>query len=804
MDRLTHDLRIALRGFARSPSFVITSIAILAIGIGMAVAMLTVLDAVLRRPLPVQDERRIVELYTYRGDPKADHYLLRADLKRVAAASRTMRDVAGVVHWGAPEAPLLDGDRPIVVHRTLVTGNFFDVLGARPLHGRLLRSGDEAPGAPPVLVISYRVWQREFGGDPGIVGRRLVSPYGGERYEIVGVASPGLDYPTGVDVWMPAWQPSDQLSVIAVARLTPGSSMRAARDEFLAAMTRLFPERKFDGVHARGFTEAVVGDVRPVLVALTGAVSLLLLIACVNVGNLLLLRATGRARELAVRRALAATSWDVARQLLVESALLGVAGGVIGLVAARALVALLLRYAPSQLPRTDVIAISGAPALAAAGITLIAVLLCGTLPALAGARGRLASPLRFDTRAGTEGRARRRIRQVLVAAQIALALVMLAGAGLLGRSLARLQKLPLGYDPEHLSLLTISFPPSDVNGADGQFDQQRMYAVGDRLLERWRAVPGVTAVTPTLVPPYMGANIFVGRVDLAGQTPEETKANPFVPVEVGGTDYFRAFGIPIRRGRAFTHADGSNAPEVAIVSESIARRLWPNEDPVGQRIRFWNVDSTAWRTVVGVVGDLHWRSLREPTPSIFIPWCQAYWQGSFAIRTSGALSAVLPALRRATTDVNPAFTLWDAKPLDDLLAVPLARPRLAALLFGAFAVVSLLLAAIGLYGVMASMVRAGTREIGVRAALGASPERLRRSVLAQALGVSGAGAAVGLVVALASARLLASLLFEVRPTDPATIAGAAVVLLTVAMVAAYFPARRATRIDPVEALRSDQ
>jgi predicted permease len=803
MDRFRQDLRIALRGLLRTPSFTCTAVVILAVGIGMAVAMFSVFDAVLVRNLPVRDQDRVVELYTYRGDPNADFWLLREDLRKVAATSRTMRDIAGVAHWGAPGAPLVDGDRPLVINRTTVTGNFFDVLGARPALGRLLTPTDEAVGAAPVLVISYGAWRRYFGGDSSVVGRRLLEPYGRTSYEIVGVAPPGLDYPVGVGVWMPAWQPSDKLSVIALGRLAPGATARAAQSEFLGTMTRLDPDRRYEGVHVETFTHAVVGDVRPVLVMLAAAVGLLLLIACVNVGNLFLLRAAGRARELSIRRALGATYTDIVRQLVVESTLLGLAGGVFGLLSAAALIKILLVYAPPQLPRTDVIGAAGAPVTIAIGVTLTAILVFGVLPALAGSRGQLASSLRFDSRAGIQTRARRKTRYVLVASQLALALVMLVGAGLLGRSLERLQSVPLGYNPDHLSLVAVSFPPSEYSDSTGKFVQSKVYALGDRLIPAWRAVPGVTAVTPILVPPFLGANIFLGRLDTEGQTPEEMKSNPVIPVEAGGPEYFSAFAIPIRRGRAFTDGDDEKAPMVAIVSEAVARRVWPNDDPIGKRIHYWGPDSTTWRTVVGVAGDIHWRSLRESTPTVYVPWRQSYWQGSFAIRTSGDLSTVLPALRRATRDVNPVLTLWEAKPMDVVLAGPLAQPRLSALLLTGFALVSMLLAAIGVYGVMASAVRGSTRELGVRAALGASPERLRREVLGQALAVAGTGAGAGLIIAVVTAPLSSALLFGVSPTDPVSLLGAAALLLFVALTAAYIPAHWATKVAPIEALRAD-
>jgi putative ABC transport system permease protein len=395
------------------------------------------------------------------------------------------------------------------------------------------------------------------------------------------------------------------------------------------------------------------------------------------------------------------------------------------------------------------------------------------------------------------------VRHALVASQVALALVMLAGAGLLGRSLERLQGVDLGYNAEKLSVLSVSFPPSEYNDSAGKFDQSRLYALGERLATAWRNVPGVTVVSPTLIPPFHGSAVFISRLDLEGQTPDEKKSNPFIPVETGGPDYFRAFGIPLRAGRGFTGADDERGAMVAVVSESIARRLWPNENPIGKRIYYWGPDSTTPRTVVGVAGDIHYRSLRESTPSIYLPWRQAYFQGVFVVRTSAELASVLPALRRATHDVSPVVTLWQADPMDELLGAPLAQPRLSAALLGAFALVSALLAAIGLYGVMASVVRASTRELGVRAALGASPERLRLGVLRQALAVVGLGTAAGLLGALAVSRLMASLLFEVSPADPVSLLGAAALLMVVALIAAYGPARSATRVDPVTALRAD-
>ncbi len=662
-------------------------------------------------------------------------------------------------------------------------------------------------GAAPALVISYQNWQRWFGGDPKIVGHRIYEPYSQLTYTIVGVAPAGLDFPNGAGYWLP-WPSPDTgttgFSTIAIARLAPHATPSSAASEFVSIIKRTplagwrTAENGITGAKVVPFTQAMLGDARPALIALTAAVVLLLVIACVNVGGLLLLRAATRARELAIRRALGATYADVTRQLLLESAVLAAGGGVLGLLCAVTLIRLLVAVAPSRLPRLDVIQLSGAPVFMAIGATILAVLLFGVVPSLLAARTDVASTLRLDARSGRDSAARRRFRHVLVAAQTTLALVMLAGGALLARSLARLESIDLGYNADHLTHLATSWPSKKYDSV------YKYYPVGEDILRRWRAIPGVVALTPELIPPLVGENVFLARVDKEGQPPNQHASNPFFPELSGDKDYFRTFGSPILRGRAFTDADRENAPLVAIVSEMAAKRLWPGEDPIGKRIHYLSQDSTAWRTVVGVVGDARIRALRTTAPLIYVPWRQMdFWQFSFAMRTRGDISGVLPAMRQAVAAVDPQMKLWYVHPMDDLLDAPLAQPRMSALLMSVFAVAALLLAAIGLYGLMASIVRERTREIGIRMALGAAPERLRRDVLIQALTVSGAGALVGLVAAFGTSRVLSAILFEVSPSDPIALAAACGVLLVVVLLAAYGPARRATQIDPANALRAD-
>jgi predicted permease len=798
-------IRIALRGLRRTPAFTAAALAILGLGIGTAAAVFTVFQAVVYRRIPVADPDRVAQIFPYR-DPGVEFGLVKSDLKVLKQQSHTMRNVGGYAHWGSSQGPLVDGDRTLTLGRVVVSGSFFDVLGARPAAGRLLKPEDDVVGAAPALVISYQNWQRWFGGDPKVVGHHLYEPYSQLTYTIVGVAPAGLDYPSGAGYWLPWPSPDTSLgfSAIAIARIAPGASRSAAAAEFASIVKRTpipgWGTRKdvINGATVVPFTQAMLGDARPALIALTAAVVLLLVIACVNVGGLLLLRAGSRARELAIRRALGATYADVTRQLLLESALLAAGGGFLGLLWAATLIRLLIVLAPSRLPRLDVIQLSGTAALAAIGVTILAVLLFGVVPSLLAARTDVASTLRLDARSGQDSATRRRFRYVLVAAQTTLALVMLAGGALLARSLARLESIDLGYTPEHLTHLATSWPTKKYDSVS------KYYPLGEDILRRWRAIPGVVALTPELIPPLVGENVFIARVDKEGQPPSEYASNPFFPELSGDKDYFRTMGAPIVRGRAFADADREDAPLVAVVSEMAAKRLWPNENPIGKRIHYLSQDSTAWRTVIGVVGDAHIRALRTAAPIIYVPWRQMdFWQFSFAVRTRGDMSAVLSAMRTQLAAVDPQMKLWYVHPMDELLDAPLSQPRMNALLMSVFAVAALLLAAIGLYGLMASVVRERTRELGIRMALGAEPERLRRDVLIHALIVSGAGAAIGLVAAFGTSRLLSSILFEVSPADPVALAAACGVLLVVVLIAAYAPARRATKIDPANALRAD-
>ena len=809
MSAVSRELRVAGRSVRRAPGFFATAVLILGLGVGMSAAMFSLFRTVLVRRLPVVDQDRIVVMWTYATDPNTEVSLGTKELSVVRQESRTMREIAAIAHWPATSSPFQYGETSIELNRGMVTGNFFDVLGARPALGRLLRpSDDEAPGMAPggtrSLVLSYRAWREKFGGDSAVIGRHLVEPLVRTDYRIIGVAPAGLAYPAGVDYWVPMWSGwQGTVSSFAVARLAPGATVAAARDEYAAIERRLARKLQLRGAHAATFAETVLGNVRPVLGLLTAAVALLLLIACLNVGNLLLLRASTRARELAVRRALGAGFGHLFRQLLVEALAIAVAGGVLGLLVAVAALRLLVAYAPANVPRLDQVRLAGAPVGVAAGVSALAVLLFGVVPALVIARGQLAAPLRFDARIGSETSRRRLTRQVLVASQMALAMVLLGGAGLLARSLERLESQDTGFTSDHLSVFWYSWNARKDSGV------ANMVALGDRVARQVRAIPGVTAATQMVAPPMLGNGVWQIRYGVEGQSDADVATNPLFPTDMIGPEFFKTFGVRLVRGRAFTERDDASSAFVAIVSESVARRLWPDRDPIGQRIRVPGASSEAiiggeaWRTVVGVAHDTHLRTLREASPMVFFPSLQGYWQGSIAIRSTTDLPALLPALRAAGGEVDPDVALWSPQTMDEILAEPLAQPRLGALLASSFGFAALVLAGIGLFGVMAALVRDRTREFGIRMALGAPAGHVRMAVLRQAGLVAGSGAIVGLVTALATSRLVAAVLFGVSPTDPVALGGACLVLLCVAGAAAYLPARRATSIDPVRTLRAD-
>ena len=803
MGSLLQYVRVGARSLRRSPGFSLTAILTLALGIGLATAVFAVADALLLRRLPVVDQGRLVVLAGESPDGRiSDWPLALDDAREFTRGSRALARVAFVAREGATPLAVRDGDRISRLNRALVSGDFFTVLGARPVLGRALQPEDDAPGAAPVLVLSHRAWQDRYGGAADVLGRRVVLHQDGRTYTIVGVMPPGLGYPRGVDAWGPvlADRREGGVPLLIVGRLTSSGTAAAARAELTAFYRRdgapAF-QRDLRGV-ARPLPALVLGDTRPAVLAFAAASALLLLITCVNVATLLLVRGLARVREVAVRTALGAARRSVIAQLLTENALLALVGGAFGAAVAAVAVRGFVAAAPAGTPRLDEIHVNATVLAGAVGITAVAMLLFGLAPAVLASRGDAREVLRSGMRQSASSRSRR-AAEGLVAAQVALATLVLSAAALVGGSLRNLEHVELAFTPSHLLVVELALRSDEYDSAPKQI------ALLERLVPALQATPGVRAVSPVVAVPFSGAQGWDSRPAREGQPAEEAAANPVLNMELVSPSYFTTFELPVLRGRAFTDADRNGAPRVVILSESAARYYWPGRDPVGERVTMGR-SAASTLTVVGVVPDTRYRDLREARPTIYFPLAQSFFPfapTTLAIRTSRPPSQVVPALRRVLAETAPGVALASAAPFDTFLDGPLAQPRLNAMLLGVFAGAAVVLAAVGLFAVMATMVRQRTRELGIRMALGATAGEIGRLVLRRGMALAAAGMTLGLLCAVAANRALAGLLFGISPTDAPTLAGVALGLLVVAALASFVPARTSSRIEPAVTLRAE-
>jgi predicted permease len=811
LDDISRDVRQALRALRRSVGFTLTAVLTLGVGIGAATAMFSVLDGVLLRSLPVQREDEVVVLRTSSAARSTEHLpVLHRDVVAFGELTRTLQALAGVSYYGAGEQVLLDRGAPLVARATWVTGDFFTVLGVVPVLGRTLLPDDDVPGVAGALVISHGMWQRQFGGDPAVIGRALQRD--GRDYTIVGVVPRGFAYPQGADVWLPALHgypatleadasPASIIVFDVVGRLTSGAGVDAAEREYGAFLRATDAERS---AAVRGLepvvvplTAVIAGDAGTRVWTAGAAALLLLMIVCGNVANLLLVRSAAQSRDLAIRRALGARHGRLVRQLLTESAVLAAVGGAVGVGLAYVAVDVLGAVAPADLPRRELITIDGRVLLFAVAITAATALLVGLLPALQSTRP-AATPLRGSA-GGAESRAARTTRQALVVAQVALAVLVAAGAGLVVRSFIALQQVEMGFTTERLLVVAMTLPSSVAP------ERPARIALQEAIVERVRALPGVAAAATLPARPFSGRRGWDAMYTAEGQSNEKQASNPWVNFEVVGTGYFTTLQMPVRRGRAFTAADNEDATRVAIISGGVARHSWPGEDPIGRRIKLGAPDGPAeWHTVVGVVDDTRYRELAHARPSLYLPIRQ--FGGpvpmTLAVRSRESSATLLPTLRAALAQVHPELILVSGARLRELMAEPLARPRFSALLLGTFGAAILLLAALGIYGVITTIVRQRTREIGVRVALGAHAGQIAAMVVRQGLALVALGTAAGLVAAFAATRLLRSLLFDVSPTDPGTLVAVVGLLFAIGVAASWPPARRAARVDPVTTLRA--
>jgi putative ABC transport system permease protein len=704
-----------------------------------------------------------------------------------------------------------------------VTSDVLAMTGITPLLGRSFRAEDDAPTGDRPVIVSWGFWQRRFAGSRDVLGKSLLVD--GSSYTIVGVMPRGFDFPmfwaTGVQMWTPLTlgeraSSRRSQSLRLFARLRPGATVAAAQSQMSSIAANL--EKAFPGtnpaVMVAPLDTMVVGDVRTALLVLLGAVAFVLLIACANVAHMLLARASARHREMSVRLALGASRTRLLRQLLTESVVLSLVGGALGIGLAKAGLRTLVALAGSSLPRAETIGLDPAVLAFTTVVSLLTGLAFGLLPALRVSRSEMAEALRDGARGSTEGAGRSRVRSILVASEIALALVLLAGAGLAMRSFAALRAVDAGFDPHGVLSGIVS-----VYGT-AEAPPGRREAFYTSALERVRRLPGVESASLVNHLPIAG-DVWGLQFIIEGRPRPEPAQVPRATFRVVYPGYFRAMRLPILRGRDVAETDRAGAPRVVIVNDFFAKRYWPNEDAVGKRVSFNpGVDTAPWFTVVGVVkNDVRSDWTAPPEEEVFLPYSQErdYLESNgghvgymtLVVRaTCSALAAcnaasLAPALRDAVGSVNRSVPVTDIQTLDDVIAGANAGPRFTLVLLATFAVVALVLAAVGIYGVISYAVSRRTHEIGVRVALGASPATVVRLVIAQGMRVVAVGVVIGLAGSLVASRLMTKLVYGVSVTDPLTYAGVAALLAGVALVASYIPARRATRIDPLVAMRAD-
>ena len=809
VERLSHDFRSAFRGLWRAKGFTVAAVLTLALGIAGTTVMFTLIQGVLLRPLPVREQERLIVAWKIVPTSGSAAYPFGdREIEAVAEASQFLESAAGVTRNGVGRSVVTDDGVSSYANVGLVTGGFFDVLGVQPIVGRAFTRDDDKEGTENVIVISNGYWLRRYGGSPDVIGRDLVIE---ERpFRIVGVMPPDLDYPTGVEIWMTTKSvPTDgpfgdaaRREVNLMGRLRPGITVEQATSEIIALNQRLEAQAPADALRGlvpvvRSFVDVVVGDVRLTLIALFAAVGLVLLIASANVANLLLMRGEGRRGELAVRAALGAGGSRILSQVLAESLVLATAAGVCGFAVAWWSVPAIVRLVPDGLPRVEAIRVDGLVVLCSVAVVFMTGVASGLIPALLSLRLDLVSSLRSGGH-GITGTSANRGRRALVVVQVALAVTVLTAAALLIRSVLKLQSIDLGMAAERLVLLELYLPPAKFT------ERHRHAQLLDDAIEQLEAVPVISRATPVNIPPFLDRGWDVPRISAEGQSEVEAAANPSLNLESIHPSYFETLDIPIVRGRAFTPADREGSRLVAVVSENVAEQLWPDQDPIGKRLKFGPVASSdEWRTVVGIAAQSRYRTLTVARPTLYLPAAQFQMTATLLVlRTTASLELLTSIAVDRMRTIDPDVRLMRAAPFTELLDRPLARPRFNAFLLGIFALAALMLSTVGLYAVMAAYVRQRDREIALRLALGATAGGVRRFVLAETVRLASLGALIGVAAAAAAGRLLRGMLFEVDPLDPWATIGAALLLIAASALASYLPMRRATRIDAVAMLRA--
>ena len=803
------NLRHAWRALRRRPLLFAVAAGALALGIGASTAVFTIVDAVLLRPLPFAEPARLVLLW--QSIPERNAPFVEVSYPYFREIRSRSRTLAGLAAMPSVNSGFTLGGRELVrVDGRIVTGNFFDVLGAHAALGRTFVEAEDRGGVPRVVVVSHGLWQRQFGGDPRLVGRTL--ELDGTPMTVIGVMPREFRYPAGVDLWTPLVpvipEIVDKANVgwaTLIGRVAPGATLDAARAEIdgLTAdgLRREAPNAPAVKTVLTPLAHEWFGPARLALLVLLGAVLLVLLLACANVSALLLARAATRQREIAVRLALGASRARLVRQLLAEAVLIAVAGGLAGTLMAVWGLHGLLSLVPAEIPRLEDAAIDPRVLTFALVLTAVSALASGLVPALLASRSTLTDVLAEGSRTAGPGAQQVRARAVLVATETAAALVLLAGAGLLTRTFENLRRVELGFDPRNV--LTFA-----VAGPHGKYEQpERRRQLYRAMIEKINAVPGVERSAAVFIRPLWGKAGLDWPIMVEGQSEAEAERNPALNLQIVTHEFFRTMRMPVRQGRTFDDRDTAGVTPVVVVSEALARRYWPGQDAVGKRIRTPMPSppyAQTWMTVVGVTAPARYRELQASRYDVYMSYLQSdEGLGHFVVRTTGDPVASTPAVRAAVRSVDAELILTDVTSMTALVDVALGGARFGMQILSGFALVALLMAALGIYGVVAFVVSRRTREVGIRMALGARAADVLGLVLRQGMAPVVAGLAAGLVLALYLGRLGSSLLFEVPPHDVGTLAAAAAVLTAAALLACALPAWRAARIDPAQALRDE-
>ncbi len=811
LETIAADARYAFRMMRKNPGFAAIAILTLALGIGANTAIFSVVYAVLLKPLPYADPSQLV-LVT-EAKPQEGVELTGTSYPNFEDWRAQNNVFSELAADQAHDLTVTGRGEPFVVNTTVVTPEIFALLEAQPLLGRTFVPGDGKRGAAPVVILSENIWRSRFGADPKIVGSSVSLDK--RSFTILGIMRSGFRAPTlsrNQDIWIPLVDDPLFGTWMArrgghwarvIGRLKPGVSMAQAEADMEAIAGRLgkdFPEENAGWtIRVQPLQKAMVGDVKPALLVLLGAVALVLLIACANIANLLLARATSRAKEMSVRIALGAGRGRIVRQLLTESAALGLLGGAAGILVAYWGVQSLRSFLPAEMAQMKAIRVDGWVLAFALFLSVAASLVFGLAPALFAAGSDLQKTLREGAGRGGASGSRQKARSILAAAEIAVAMVLLVGAGLLVRSFISLTAVSPGFRTERLMKAEVSLPQFEYS-TPAQWN-----AFANDLLARIQAEPGMRDSAIAIPLPLADGNVNLGfEIEGVAAAPStNTRAADYV---AASPEYFRVMGVPLLRGREFSRADVASTPRVAIISEAMARTYFPNEDPIGRRIIFgFPPDGDAPREIVGIVGDVRDVGLRqEPAAMMYVPYAQApFWGAVVVTRSSLSLSSFADAVRRDANAIDKDLPVTDIAAMPDVVNASVAQPRFQTVLLGLFGALALILAAVGIYGVISFSVAQRTHEMGIRMSLGAQPAQVLRLVMGQGARMALVGIALGAAAALGLTRLMRSLLFGVSAADPLTFAAVAILLVAVALAACYVPARRAMRVDPMTALRHE-